>query len=364
MAKGGSSTIYRAVQETRAGIRRLVALKVFAQVSSDDAERHFELTRRAAVRAACVHHPNVVAVHDFGVWRQQPYFVTELVEGVSLQLLLDRHAERGVRLPLDLALFIACEVAEALSGARTAKDTSGMQLGMLHLALGPRKVLLGWRGEVKVVDFETSMASVASSSVRSMRTVSHRAATMAPEVAQGVEPDARSDVFSLGVVLRELFVGPRFPRGASGTEVVRLAREGYVQPIPFQPHLPDALVHVMTRALQVDAEDRYPNASAMAFELRRVALALGVGDGRVFLRRALDREWGNDASEITTERLYGAAGVPALAPPRGAEVAEEDLAPLRDLQDVYECDLDDVHDVHETDEIEAIDDLDSCSYEE
>lgn len=305
LAKGASSTTYRALRETRSGVRRLVALKLFGPVGSEDSERHFELTQLAAMRAASVHHPNVAAVHDFGVWRQQAYIVTELVDGVSLQDLLDLYAERSARLPLDLALFIACEIAEALSGARTARDASGVQLGMLHLAFGPRKVLLGWRGEVKVVDFETSTAAIASSSVRSLRTVSHRAATMGPEVAQGLEPDARSDVFSLGVVLRELFVGPRFPRGASGTEVVRLAREGYVQPIPFQPHLPEALVHIMTRALQYDAEDRYPNASAMAFELRRVSLALGVGDGRVFLRRALDREWGNDATEITTERMQG-----------------------------------------------------------
>ena len=88
----------------------------------------------------------------------------------------------------------------------------GVQVGMLHLALGPRKVLLGWRGEVKVSDFETSMAAAASSSIRSLRAVAHRTATMAPEVAQGQRGDSRSDVFSLGVVLRELFVGPRFAR--------------------------------------------------------------------------------------------------------------------------------------------------------
>jgi serine/threonine-protein kinase len=182
-----------------------------------------------------------------------------------------------------------------------------MQLGMPHGGLTAREVLLSWRGEVKVSDFEVNTARGASSSVRSLRAVANRATTMAPEVAEGHPGDARSDVFSLGIMMRELLVGPRFPKDLTNTDAIRLARQGYVQPLCFQPHLPEALVEVINRALEVEPIDRYPNASAMAFDLRRITLSLGVGDGRWFLRRALDAEWGNDASEVTTERLYGIA---------------------------------------------------------
>jgi serine/threonine-protein kinase len=160
-----------------------------------------------------------------------------------------------------------------------------------------------------------------------MRAVAHRTATMAPEVAHGQVGDGRSDVFSLGVLLRELFVGPRFGRDVTNSDAVRLARQGFVQPISFQPHLPVALVQVIERALQIDPVDRYPNASAMAFELRRVALAMGVGDGRLFLRRSLDREFGNDASEVTAERPYSTA--PPPAPP--LPVRPDDLFDLAAL---------------------------------
>jgi serine/threonine-protein kinase len=213
-----------------------------------------------------------------------------------------------------------------------------MQVGLLHLGLGPRKVLLGWRGEVKVTDFEASMARGASSGVRTLRAVGHRTATMAPEVALGARGDSRSDVFSLGIVLRELLVGPRFGPGVSNTEAVRLAREGFVQPIAFQPHLPETLVRIMLRALRLEPAERYPNASAMSFELRRAALALGVGDGRMFLRRALDREWGNDASEVTAERTY-LPTPPPPAParrPRPSPVQPEDLGDLVDLVDLVD----------------------------
>ncbi len=315
LGKGSSSIVHRGLLVMPSGVRRLIAVKMFGSVATDDAESVLELAARTASRAASIRHPNVVEVYDYGQWRSQPFFLTELVEGVSLSTLLDRYADKSLRLPLDLALFVACEVSEALSGARTARDHKGMQVGMLHLALGPRKVHLGWRGEVKVGDFETSMAAAASSSIRSMRAVAHRTATMAPEVAMGEVGDSRSDVFSLGVVVRELLVGPRFPRSVHDAEAVRLAREGFVQPMSFQPHLPDALVQVMLRALQLDPADRYPNASAMAFELRRIALGMGVGDGRLFLRRALDREWGNDGSEATSERPYSTTPPPLPALP-------------------------------------------------
>jgi eukaryotic-like serine/threonine-protein kinase len=326
LGKGSSSVVHKARLDEPSGVRRLVAVKVFGSVSSEDAESIYELAAHTAGRAACIRHPNVVELYDFGQWGTQPFFITELVEGVSLQMLLDRYAERSRRLPLDLALFMACEISEALSGARTARDHKGLQLGMLHLTLGPRKVMLGWRGEVKVGDFETSMSAAASSSIRSMRAVAHRTATMAPEMAQGSRGDSRSDVFSLGVLLRELLVGPRFPRSVKNSEAVRLAREGFVQPISFQPHLPDAIVQVMVRALQLDPADRYPNASAMAFDIRRIALAMGVGDGRLFLRRALDREWGNDASEVTAERSYGSAPPPGS--PQPSPVRPDDLSDL------------------------------------
>lgn len=327
VGKGASSTVYRALLETPSGLRRLVAVKVFGSVASEEREQIATLAARTATRAAFIRHPNVIEVQDFGLWHNQPYFVTELVDGVSLARLLDHFAERSLRLPLDLALFIACEVTEALSGARTARDHHGMQLGMLHLALGPRKVMLGWRGEVKVGDFETSVAASASSGIRSLRAVAHRTMTLAPEVAQGREGDGRSDVFSLGLVLRGLLVGPRFAHGVTNAEAARLAREGYVEPIAFRPHLPTPLVEVMERALCVDPADRYPNASALAFDLRRIALGMGVGDGRVFLRRTLDRELGNDASETTAERVYGAPSPPQ----RPVPVQPGDLHELADL---------------------------------
>jgi len=308
LGKGSCATVHRALLVNDDGIRRWVALKLFSSVSSDESENILGVLLQMARRVACVDHPNVARVYECGMWRSQPYVVSELVDGISLHALQSAYAAKQRRLPLDLALFVACEAAEGLAGARIARDPDGVQLGVLHQSFSAREVMLSWRGEVKVTDFETSMARGATSSVRNLRAFASRAATMAPEVAQGAPADARSDVFSLGVMLRELFIGPRFPPGVGNADAIRLAREGYVHPLTFHPHLPDGLVYVIERALEIEPEQRYPNAGALANDLRRVAFAMGVGDGRWFLRSALQREWAEHAEEITAEKTYAPAG--------------------------------------------------------
>lgn len=323
LGKGQISSVYRGAVDAPSGVRRAVAIKLFHDVATEEAEHVASVVRRAVRRTACIRHPNVVSVEDFGVTGGYPFVVQELVDGVTLEALMERHASRAQRMPLDLALFIATEMAEGLSGARTARDHAGFQLGVLHLALSPREVLLSFRGEVKVVDFELSRAQGATSSVRSIRAVATRARTMAPEVAQGDDGDARSDVFSLGVIIRELLVGPRFPAGASDADLIRLAQEGHIEPISFSPHLPAALLPVLSRALEVDPYRRFPNATAMVYELRRIVFGMGVGDGRWFLRRSLDHEWGNDALEATGEQHVPPGSTPSMRIWAGPSIGDE-----------------------------------------
>jgi serine/threonine protein kinase len=299
VGKGLSATVYKAELLSANGIRRRVAAKVFSAVSSDESDTVFKNLIRTAQRVACVDHQNVVQVHECLDWRGQPTLITELVDGITLEELQNKYA--GRRMPLDLAFFIAAEVAEALAGARVARGPDGYQLGMVHNAVAAREVLLSWRGEVKVGDFEMSNARPMTSSIRSLRQLALRSAAMAPEVAQGIEPDARSDVFAFGVLLYELLIGPRFPQGLTNPEAIKLAREGYVQPHTFKPNLPQGALAVMTRCLEVDPEHRYPNAVALAYDLRRVVLALGVGDGRYFLRRTLEHEFSERVEENTSE---------------------------------------------------------------
>lgn len=300
LGRGAVSTVFRGLLSGLGGLDRPVAVKLFAPAASDERDSVNASIHATLRSAARVHHPNVVGIFDFSVFGAQPFAVAELVDGTTLDQLVTVLAERGSRLPLDIALFVAVEVVEALHGARVARDlTSGRAVGVAHHGLTPREVLLSRHGEVKVTDFGMSLVRGATSGVRDFASLARRARWMSPEVARGEGGDERSDVFSAGVLLRELLVAPRFDARLPASEAIGLAREGFVQPLTFQPQLPELLQPILRRALEVDPAQRYPNATAMLFDLRRAALALGVGDARFFLRRHLEQE-ARDAFEDTT----------------------------------------------------------------
>ena len=291
LGRGSEATVYRGVLEGDHFVRRSVAVKVFEAATPEGQDPSTSSLARAAQRGACIRHPNVVDTYDFVVLEsRQPALLTELVEGTTLAALIDRFARSGRRVPLDLSLFMATEIGEALHGARTARTPEGVQMGAAHLDLAAHQVMLSWNGEVKVTDFGVGHAARFGSGMRSIRAIACRAATMSPEIAQGRPGDTRSDVFSLGVVLREMLVGPRFATNLSDTEALAHARDGYVPSTFLELQLPKDVRNILRRALETDPALRYPHATAMAYELRRVALSMGVGDGRMFLRSALEKE--------------------------------------------------------------------------
>ncbi len=306
LGTGAFSNVYAATLTLPYGVARPVTVKLFRLPSTDDLESATALVRRAAQTLALVSHPNVVELLEFAIIDQHPLLVLELIDGLSLQRLNEWFSELHRRMPLDLALFVGVEIAEGLNGARLAKNLRAMQLGTLHLDLTPKDVLLSRQGEVKVGGFGLAGIRQLESSVQSSSALSTRVAYLSPEVACGDRGDARSDVFTLGIILREMLVGPRLPPNVTGSVALRLSREGYIHPVTFEPHLPPAVKAVLARALELEPDNRYPHAGAMAFELRRAAIALGVGDGRAALRSMLAKE---RDEEITNEVCIPAINV-------------------------------------------------------
>jgi eukaryotic-like serine/threonine-protein kinase len=283
VGKGSNATVYRAVVGGAGGVQRVVALKLFDVIATDERERVLPRLARAVQAAAAVRHPNVVEVFDLGLHRTQPFALTELVEGASLAHLMSYYASRGQRVPPDLALFIGVEVAEGLHGAADAYRGGSYA----HGDLSARDILLSRYGEVKVSDFGIRAAANASSGVRQRSSIAARALTLAPEVAQGDKPDARADIFALGALLRTMLVGDRFRAGLPDEAILALAAEGAFEPRLFGPRFPPALEDLLERATRADPDRRLGEPGRFAYELRRASMELGVGDGRIFLRNAL-----------------------------------------------------------------------------
>jgi serine/threonine-protein kinase len=288
LGRGPSAVVHRAILESESFVRRAFAAKVYDLSASDEPDSALVALGRAAQRGAYVVHPNAVQIHEMLLsGRSRAIVLTELVEGTTLARLFSALAGAGRRLPLDLALFITTEIADALSGARHATTPEGLSAGMAHLDVSAHQVLLSQHGEVKLSDFGLSQVSRWGSSVRSVQGVAGRAATMAPELARGNPGDMRSDVFSLGLLLREMLVGPRFGSDVPEPLVLQHVRDGHVPPTFTEMQLHPEVRAILARATEVDPARRFPHATAMAYELRRVALPLGVGDGRLFLRSLL-----------------------------------------------------------------------------
>jgi len=275
--RGGMGEVFLA-EDTRLG--RPLALKLLLAEHTRDADRvrRFEQEARAA---SALNHPNILTIYEIGRAGDRHYIATEFVEGETLR----QTVKRGPVEPAE-AVEIAAQIAEALSAAHAA--------GVIHRDVKPENVMLRPDGYVKVLDF--GLAKLVERG-REMSARDREAETLAahtqpgavmgttwymsPEQAQGQPVDARTDIWSLGVVLYELLAGrPPFV-GATPSHVVVALLER--EPAPLPEHLEDAppgLRAVLERALEKDARARYQSADEMLEDLRGLRASLEASPAR------------------------------------------------------------------------------------
>ncbi|WP_394823296.1 protein kinase [Pendulispora albinea] len=287
LGRGNASTVFAGVLESPHGVQRRVAVKVIDASTHDEQEPVPTAIFNAVKMAALIVHPNVAATYEVVFEGHTVMIISELIDGCTLEAFIDAYTKMDRKVPPDLALFMATEIAEGLAAARDTRNLEGGLLNMSHGELSAREVLVSWNGEVKLTDFGLAQAIRPASGVRNIRSFARRAATLAPEVAKGRRPDARSDVFALGILMREMLVGPRWSPSISDQDAFARAREGDIEMNVLEPRLYEPVAEILNRALELDPSNRFPHAGAMAFELRRASLPLGIGDNRLFLRHAM-----------------------------------------------------------------------------
>ncbi|MEZ5203152.1 MAG: Stk1 family PASTA domain-containing Ser/Thr kinase [Acidimicrobiales bacterium] len=256
VGRGGMAEVYLARDRL---LDRLVAIKIlFPEFATDPA--FVARFRREAQAAANLNHPNIVGVYDWGKERGTYYIVMEYVDGRSVSEIIRNDG------PIEpkRAAGIAADVAAALGFAH--------RKGVVHRDVKPGNVLITAAGEVKVADFGIARAMTATSEDNLTQTgsVMGTATYFSPEQAQGKVVDARSDLYSLGVVLYEMACGkPPF----SGDSPVAIAYQHVQEPIPplvgRAPDVPADYQRIVERALAKDPDDRYPDGGAMRADLLR-----------------------------------------------------------------------------------------------
>jgi serine/threonine protein kinase len=268
LGQGGMASVHLAYDSV---LDRQVAIKTLhTELGREQAFR--ERFRREAQAVAKLTHTNIVSVFDTGEdaldGTTMPYIVMEYVEGRPLGSVLDEDVRQFGAMPADKALKITADVLAAL-------DISH-EMGLVHRDIKPGNVMMTKRGVVKVMDF--GIARAMQSGVTSMTQTGMVVGTpqyLSPEQALGRGVDARSDLYSVGIMLFQLVTG-RLPFDADSPLAIAYAhvQEEPVAPSSINRSLPPAVDALVARALKKNPNERFPNAEAMRDECLRVASSL------------------------------------------------------------------------------------------
>ena len=262
LGRGGMAETWRAQLVGDAGVTKPVLIKkVLPEYANDEA--FISMFISEARISATLSHGNVAQVFDFGRVDGEYFLAMEFVDGQPLHRVLKRALKSELAgLPIPVAVFIAMEMCRGLHYAHTRMDSSGRPLGIVHRDISPDNVLLGYEGQVKIVDFGIAKAQLIRGFKTAPGVVKGKYLFFSPEQARGEDVDARTDVWATGVVLYELLCGKLPVEGPPHVVMMRVARGEIPMPKVLRPDLPQELNDIVMKALTPDLELRFESSHA------------------------------------------------------------------------------------------------------
>lgn len=248
---GGMALVYKGHDLL---LHRNVAVKILRQQYVHD-EEFIRRFRREAQSAASLSHPNVVSMYDVGQEDETHYIVMEYVEGMTLNDLIKEKAP----LQVEDALHVATQICDALEHAHNNQ--------IIHRDIKPHNILIGKNGRIKVTDFGIARATT-SSTITQTGSVVGSVHYFSPEHAKGVSTGAKSDLYSLGIVLYQMLTGKLPFLGESPISVaLKHLQEDVEEPRRVNPLIPQSVENIILKAMRKNPDERYQSASEMLRDL-------------------------------------------------------------------------------------------------
>lgn len=297
IAQGGMAEIFKGLTYDFSGLKKFIVIKrILPHIAAhEDFIRMLVDEAKIAVRMS---HGNIAQTFDLGKVANDYFIVMEYVEGRTLSQLYKKSTIDHRPIPVPMSVYLVREICNGLDYIHRRSDETGLHLGVVHCDISPQNAIVSEAGVVKIVDFGVAKAAFQLSE-RERGVLKGKFAYMSPEQTEGRTVDARSDIFSTGVVLWEMLTGRRLFKKKSNRETIEAVHKMTVYPpSAYRNEIPSELDAIVMQALERDPEKRFASAADFALALTKFNLKHFPEFRSIHLGQYLQETFQSEATEV------------------------------------------------------------------